>query len=72
MLYTPQTERLWDCWIYPHQGKYYMYYLSLSPEQYGKGGWDGISLAISEDLVHWFEYGRVMSKGRRLNGSGQE
>lgn len=62
MLYTPQTERLWDCWIYPHQGKYYMYYLSLSPEQYGKGGWDGISLAISEDLVHWFEYGRVMSK----------
>lgn len=62
MIYKPQDERLWDCWIYPHEGKYYMYHLSLSPEQYGKGGWDGISLAISEDLVHWTEYGRVFTK----------
>lgn len=62
MLYKPQEERLWDCWIYPHEGKYYMYHLSLSPEQYGKGGWDGISLAISEDFVHWKEYGRIFTK----------
>lgn len=62
MIYKPQDERLWDCWIYPHEGKYYMYHLSLSPQQYGKGSWDGISLAISDDLVHWQEYGRIISK----------
>lgn len=62
MIYAPQTEKLWDCWICPHQGKYYMYYLSLSPEQVGKGSWDGIGLAISEDLVHWKEYGCVLKK----------
>lgn len=62
MIYTPQIEKLWDCWICPYEGKYYMYYLSISPEQDSKGSWDGISLAISEDLVHWTEYGRVLSK----------
>lgn len=62
MIYTPRAEKLWDCWICPYQGKYYMYYLSLSPEQYGKGSWSGISLAISEDLVHWNEYGCVIKK----------
>lgn len=62
MIFTPQVEKLWDCWICPYQDKYYMFYLSLSPEQEGKGGWDGISLAISEDLVHWNEYGRVIEK----------
>lgn len=62
MIYTPLVEKMWDSWIIPYQGKYYMYYLSLSPEQYGKGSWNGISLAISEDLVHWSEYGRVLTK----------
>ena len=62
MIYTPKKERLWDCWIVPYQGQFYMFYLSLTPERIGKGGWDGISLAISDDLVHWTEYGRVLSK----------
>ncbi len=62
MIYHPKEERLWDCWIYPYKGTYYMYYLSLSPQQYGKGSWDGISLAVSEDLVHWREHGRVLAK----------
>lgn len=62
MIYRPCEEILWDCWIYPHEGKFYMFHLSISPEQQGKGAWDGISLAISEDLVHWKEYGRVLTK----------
>lgn len=62
MIYTPKNERLWDCWIVPHQGKFYMFYLSMAPERVGKGGWEGISLAISDDLVHWKEHGRVFTK----------
>ena len=62
MIYAPKIERMWDSWIFPHQGKFYLYYISISPEQYGKGPWDGISLAISEDLIHWTEYGCVLKK----------
>lgn len=62
MLYAPKVEKMWDSWIVPYEGKYYLYYISISPEQYGKGAWDGISLAISEDLVHWTEYGCILKK----------
>ena len=62
MIYTPSEEKLWDCWIFPYEHKYYLFHLSLSPAQLGKGGWDGISLAISDDLIHWKEYGRVFTK----------
>lgn len=62
MIYTPTTEKLWDCWILKHDGLFYMFHLSLSPERLGKGSWDGISLATSKDLVHWTEYGRVFEK----------
>ena len=70
MIYKPKEERLWDCWIFPYEGKYYLYHLSLSPEQYGKGSWDGISLAISGDLVHWKEYGRIFEKRPEANWIG--
>ena len=57
--YTPaRTGKMWDTWVYYHDGKYYMYYLA------GSGGhWDGHELAISEDGVHWAEHG-VMIKPR--------
>lgn len=62
MIYTPTTEKLWDCWILKHEDTFYMFHLSLSPERLGKGSWDGISLATSKDLTHWTEYGRVFEK----------
>lgn len=62
MIYTPTTEKLWDCWILKHNDTFYMFHLSLSPERLGKGSWDGISLATSKDLTHWTEYGRVFEK----------
>ena len=57
--FTPaRAGKIWDTWIYYHEGKYYMYYLA------GAGGrWDGHELATSEDGVHWKEYG-VMVKPR--------
>jgi len=57
--FTPaRIGKMWDTWIYYHDGKYYMYYLA------GSGGkWDGHELATSEDGVHWKEQG-VMIKPR--------
>jgi len=57
--FTPaRAGKIWDTWIYYHDGKYYMYYLA------GSGGhWDGHELATSEDGVHWKEQG-VMIKPR--------
>ena len=54
--FTPARKgQIWDTWVYYHEGRYYMYYLA------GPGGhWDGHELAISEDGVHWKEYGVVV------------
>jgi len=54
--FTPaRAGEIWDTWMYYHNGKYYMYYLA------GPGGhWDGHELAISDDGVHWKEYGVVV------------
>lgn len=62
MLFTPENYKLWDCWILHREGKYYLYHLSLRKELLGKSGWEGINLAISDDCVHWKEYGRVLEK----------
>ena len=59
MLYTPNTDKLWDCWIVPHNDKYYLFYLTLSN---CASSWDGISLAVSDDLLHWEEYGQILEK----------
>ncbi|MCK7485583.1 MAG: hypothetical protein MZU97_08520 [Bacillus subtilis] len=59
MLYVPKTEKLWDCWMYHRDGLFYLYYLRIS----AKGSWwDGISLAISKDLIHWDYVGPVIEK----------
>lgn len=59
MLYRPLKERLWDTWIVNEKSKYYLFYIRVSE----KGTrWDGISLAISNDLIHWEEYGTVLKK----------
>ncbi len=59
MLYRPLKERLWDTWIVSHDSKFYLYYIRVSENG---TRWDGISLAISDDLIHWVEYGTVLKK----------
>ena len=60
MFYQPRsraTGRMWDTWLYFRQGTYYLYYLANC----GKS-WDNISLATSNDGVHWLEHGVVLRK----------
>jgi len=53
----PGTGRMWDTWLYLHEGTYYLYYLA------NRGGsWDNISMARSPDGVHWEEIGPVLRK----------
>ncbi len=58
MFYKPIKERMWDTWMVNENSKYYLYYIRVSENG---TRWDGISLAISDDLVHWVEYGTVLS-----------
>jgi hypothetical protein len=68
MFYKPrsrQTGRLWDTWLYLHEGTYDLYYLAkCGPE------WDNISMATSPDGVHWKEVGRILSKGEGVTWMG--
>jgi len=54
--FTPKrVGKMWDTWVYYHEGKYYQYYLA------GVGGrWDGHELALSEDGVNWTEHGVII------------
>lgn len=58
MFYKPQQiERLWDTWMYYHDGVFYLYHLvtDCSPGE-------GICLATSTDGVHWKEHGIIFEK----------
>jgi len=60
MFYRPrlrETGRMWDTWLYLHDGVYYLYYLANRSRS-----WDNISLATSPDGVHWKEHGRLLAK----------
>lgn len=60
MFYRPyrrDTGRMWDTWLYLHEGKYYLYYLANCRAQ-----WDNVSLATSPDGVHWTEHGPILAK----------
>jgi len=59
MLYKPAKERLWDTWIVNDNNRYYLFYIRVSENG---TRWDGISLAISDDLIHWHEHGTVLKK----------
>ena len=52
-----KTGRMWDTWLYLHEGTYYLYYLANSGRR-----WDNVSMAVSPDGVHWKERGRVQFK----------
>lgn len=65
MFYMPDPARsgyLWDVWVHQHQGRYYLYYIG-SLGQDSRAG-DNISLAISEDGIHWKEEGIVVPMSR--------
>ena len=52
MIYTPKAA-MWDSWVLYHEGRYYLYTITISPD--GIGYYDGITLSTSEDGVHWEE-----------------
>lgn len=58
MFYKPQQiNRLWDTWMYHHDGVFYLYHLvtDCSPGE-------AICLATSYDGVHWHERGVIFEK----------
>jgi hypothetical protein len=58
MLYRPKRQnKMWDTWLYYHEGKHYLYYLYMLT-----GPGDGIGCAVSEDGVHFREIGSVVEK----------
>ena len=59
MLYQPtKVAEMWDTWLYYHEGKHYLYYLHKSePDR-----WDGMSLAVSDDGIHYDEIGPIINK----------
>ena len=65
MFYKPQHEktgRMWDTWLYLHEGVYYLYYLAASRDAVDDQPWDNISMATSPDGVNWTELGPVLHK----------
>ena len=44
LFYKPSTTILWDVWVYHHNGKFYLYYVTG-----GMMEWNGVGLAISDD-----------------------
>jgi len=68
MFFKPKsraTGRLWDNWLYYHQGTHYLYCLSGPHVR-----WHGISLATSPDGVHWREHGLVLRKSEGVTWMG--
>jgi hypothetical protein len=57
MFYRPtQVAKMWDTWLYYHQGVHYLYYLH---ETTG-ARFDGMSVATSTDGVHFTEIGSIV------------
>ncbi len=59
MLYKPtKVAKMWDTWLYYHDGVHYLYYLH---ETTG-ARFDGISVATSRDGVHFEEVGSIIEQ----------
>jgi hypothetical protein len=57
MLYRPtKVAKMWDTWLYHHDGVHYLYYLH---ETTG-ARFDGVSVATSTDGVHFTEIGPIV------------
>jgi len=61
----PATGGLWDTWLYLHEGKYYLYYLARTGDQF-----DNISMATSSDGVNWEERGPFLQKSDEVTWMG--
>jgi hypothetical protein len=71
MIFKPtETVRLWDTWLYFHEGKHYLFYLSKTQLQEDWTTWDSISLALSDDGVHFEDYGPILHKADDANWLG--
>ncbi|MHB0859064.1 MAG: glycoside hydrolase family protein [Anaerolineae bacterium] len=59
MFYRPTlVAKMWDTWLYCHNGVHYLYYLHETDGT----RFDGMSLATSTDGVHWQEVGSIIEK----------
>ncbi|MBN1421858.1 MAG: hypothetical protein JXP34_23995 [Planctomycetes bacterium] len=68
MFYVPlrrDTGRMWDTWLFWRDGTYYLFYLASSGPS-----WDNISMATSEDGVHWKERGPILRKADGVTWMG--
>jgi hypothetical protein len=69
MLFTSQfTSRIWDTWLYFHEGTFYLYYL-ITEEYPGAG----FGVATSADGVHWEDHGwalRASEEMKKYLGTG--
>lgn len=67
IFYRPENAWVGDNMPLYHNGKFYLYYQSDKriPVPFPKGEPFGWSLAVSEDLVSFVDYGEVLHKGER-------
>ena len=60
MIFKPSiVARMWDTWLYYHEGKHYLFYLHNSRADVR---WDGMSVAVSTDGVHFDDHGPIIHK----------
>lgn len=60
MIFKPSiVARMWDTWLFYHEGKHYLFYLHNSRADVR---WDGISVAVSKDGVHFVDHGPIIHK----------
>ena len=60
MIFKPRlVARMWDTWLYHHGGTHYLFYLHRTRAD---GAWDGISVAVSDDGVHFADRGPILHK----------
>ena len=56
MIFRPgHVSKIWDTWMYFHQGTYYLYYLIT---EHSPG--EGVGLATSKDGVRWHDHGWIL------------
>ena len=68
MIFKPQiVARLWDTWLYYHDGRHYLFYLHRTRTG---GLYDGISVATSDDGVHFADRGPIIHKAKDANWLG--
>lgn len=59
MFYKPGSGSMWDPSVIWHDGRYHMFCMHMDE---GTASWNGMWLALSEDGVHWKDYGRVLEE----------